>query len=233
MCLRGQFLGHFTFLFYTLPLGQIICSSGIKLNCYAQDIQLYLSTPPSTDSLINKLKDCLSDLKLWVLGERLLLAPNPYQQNHPIILLVVMVCFLCWLMLSEILELYLISLLILISMSSPSPKLWRWCLSLPIYDLKWCTNSGSCFHLVFYWPLSVRLHSKPCFSRLKPWIIFLLSFSVNSWPHPPPLLGLFMVRYKCSLLFHYYVNVQLLHFLDVFRLYCYTVLFYIVRFLFL
>ncbi|XDV33545.1 hypothetical protein PO909_003925 [Leuciscus waleckii] len=63
---QGSVLGPLLFLIYILPIGQIIRSHGLNFHCYADDIQLYLTTPSPSDPPPCSLTDCLSDLKLWM-----------------------------------------------------------------------------------------------------------------------------------------------------------------------
>ena len=63
---QGSVLGPLLFLIYILPLGQIIRNHGLNFHCYADDIQLYLTTPSPSDPPPRSLTECLSDLKLWM-----------------------------------------------------------------------------------------------------------------------------------------------------------------------
>lgn len=63
---QGSVLGPLLFLIYIFPIGQIIRSHGLNFHCYADDIQLYLTTTSPSDPPPHSLTDCLSDLKTWM-----------------------------------------------------------------------------------------------------------------------------------------------------------------------
>nr|XP_033957654.1 uncharacterized protein LOC117460383 [Pseudochaenichthys georgianus] len=51
---------------YMLPLGNIIRNHSVNFHCYADDTQLYLSIKPDEINHLNKIQDCLKDLKTWM-----------------------------------------------------------------------------------------------------------------------------------------------------------------------
>uniref|UniRef100_A0A8D3C548 Reverse transcriptase domain-containing protein n=1 Tax=Scophthalmus maximus TaxID=52904 RepID=A0A8D3C548_SCOMX len=56
-----------------LPLGNIIRKRHINFHCYADDTQLYLSIKPDETNQVDKLQDCLKDIKAWMTYNFLLL----------------------------------------------------------------------------------------------------------------------------------------------------------------
>ncbi len=62
---QGSVLGPLLFTIYMLPIGQIIMHYGFNFNCYADDIQIYFSTP-STVFPPPTLTNCIKELKLWL-----------------------------------------------------------------------------------------------------------------------------------------------------------------------
>ncbi|XP_033945045.2 uncharacterized protein, partial [Pseudochaenichthys georgianus] len=54
------------FTLYMLPLGNIIRNHSVNFHCYADDTQLYLSIKPDEINHLNKIQDCLKDLKTWM-----------------------------------------------------------------------------------------------------------------------------------------------------------------------
>ncbi|XP_033932863.2 uncharacterized protein [Pseudochaenichthys georgianus] len=55
-----------TLRLYMLPLGNIIRNHSVNFHCYADDTQLYLSIKPDEINHLNKIQDCLKDLKTWM-----------------------------------------------------------------------------------------------------------------------------------------------------------------------
>ncbi|XP_078020681.1 uncharacterized protein LOC144459834 [Epinephelus lanceolatus] len=49
-----------------LPLGKIIHLYGLQFHCYADDIQLYISTKAITNTTLSTLSNCLSEIKNWM-----------------------------------------------------------------------------------------------------------------------------------------------------------------------
>ena len=63
---QGSVLGPILFTLYMLPLGNIIRNHSVHFHCYADDTQLYLSIKPDEINQLNKIQDCLKDLKTWM-----------------------------------------------------------------------------------------------------------------------------------------------------------------------
>ncbi len=66
---QGSVLGTLIFTLYMLPLGNIIRKHGVSFHCYADDTQLYISSRPGETHQIEKLMECIVDIKYWMTSE--------------------------------------------------------------------------------------------------------------------------------------------------------------------
>ncbi len=57
------------FTLYMLPLGNIIRKQGVSFHCYADDTQLFISLRPGETHQIEKLMECIVDIKQWMMSQ--------------------------------------------------------------------------------------------------------------------------------------------------------------------
>ncbi len=68
-----------------LPLGDIIRKHGVSFQCYADDTQLYISSRPGETHQIEKLTECIVDIKNWMTSnflEVLIIGPKTHTCNN-------------------------------------------------------------------------------------------------------------------------------------------------------
>ena len=69
--LRAQYSAQ-SFSFYTQPVSDIIEHHSVLHHMFADDTELYSSTPrSSTDSLVCNMQNCVSDVKKWTTHNKL------------------------------------------------------------------------------------------------------------------------------------------------------------------
>ncbi len=70
---QGSVLGPLLFMLYMLSLVNIIRKHGVSFHCYDDDTQLYIYLWPSETHQIDKLMECIADIKNWMTNNFLLL----------------------------------------------------------------------------------------------------------------------------------------------------------------
>ncbi len=68
---QGSVRGLILLTLYMLPLGNIIRKHGVSFNCHADDTQLYISLRPGETHQIEKLMECIVDIKNWMTNNSL------------------------------------------------------------------------------------------------------------------------------------------------------------------
>ncbi len=89
---QGSVLGPLFFTLYMLLLGNIIRKHGVSFHFYADDTQFYISLRPSETHQIEKLMECIVDIKNWLTNnflqlnsektEVLIIGPKNHTSNN-------------------------------------------------------------------------------------------------------------------------------------------------------
>ncbi len=70
---QGSVLGPLLFILYMLSLVNIIRKHRVSFHCYDDDTELYISSRPGETHEIEKLMECIVDIKKWMTSNFLLL----------------------------------------------------------------------------------------------------------------------------------------------------------------
>jgi len=77
---QGSVLGPLLYVLYTAKLALVVDRHGLSLHQYADDMQVYISTPPGdAEAAVRRLTACLVDIEAWLKASRLRLNPTNTQ----------------------------------------------------------------------------------------------------------------------------------------------------------
>ena len=79
---QGSVLGPTLFSLYMGPLGDIFRRHKLSYMCYADDSQLYISFSENHSSELSRLDNCLSDIRSWMLSNKLKLNDSKTEVMH-------------------------------------------------------------------------------------------------------------------------------------------------------